>query len=227
MSVDIERLESLAKAATPGPWSHDGSYVCPARIEGGTTYVETWSSVADCYQPENTKFIAAANPAAVLELIDRNKRLKAGAADTWEIAQSRARIIDQLKAENAGLKTGYEAYERVNAELRAECEKLRNSSSCVDDLSALVRQLVQHLRKAAPDNDLAGKALDYLKRKGLQGSPLRSERDDAAELEAQKIYDSWTGHDGFVPWVKGGNSVKQDEARRLARAALSKEQSHD
>lgn len=33
--------------------------------------------------------------------------------------------VDQLKAENAGLKTGYEAYERVNAELKAEVEALR------------------------------------------------------------------------------------------------------
>ena len=32
---------------------------------------------------------------------------------------------DQFKAENAGLKTGYEAYERVNAELKAENEALR------------------------------------------------------------------------------------------------------
>ncbi|WP_147479753.1 hypothetical protein [Pseudomonas syringae group genomosp. 3] len=128
-----------------------------------------------------------------------------------------------LQAAVSGLKTGYEAYERVNAELRAECEKLRNSSSCVDDLSALVRQLVQHLRKAAPDNDLPEKAMDYLKRKGLQGSPLRNEDDNAAEREARKIYDSWAGHDGFVPWVKGDNSLKQDEARRLACAAKIKE----
>ena len=38
------------------------------------------------------------------------------------VAQQR----DQLKAENAGLKTGYEAYEQVNAGLRAEVEKLRD-----------------------------------------------------------------------------------------------------
>ncbi|RMS14519.1 hypothetical protein ALP72_02113 [Pseudomonas coronafaciens pv. coronafaciens] len=98
--------------------------------------------------------------------------------------------IRDLQSSVSGLKTGYEAYERVNAELRAECEALRNSSSCVDDLSALVRQLVQHLRKASPDNDLPGKALDYLKRKGLQGSPLRAEVEgvevelDTAEKEA-------------------------------------------
>lgn len=47
-------------------------------------------------------------------------------------------------------------------------------SLVVDDLSALVRQLAHRLSKAAPDSDLPTKALDYLKRKGLQGSPLRS-----------------------------------------------------
>ena len=39
---------------------------------------------------------------------------------------------DHLKAEVAGLKTGYEAYERVNAELKAELEALRKR---IDDMS--------------------------------------------------------------------------------------------
>lgn len=39
--------------------------------------------------------------------------------------QTETREMRDLKAELAGLKTGYEAYERVNAELRAECEALR------------------------------------------------------------------------------------------------------
>ncbi|MEX2901333.1 hypothetical protein AB3967_08385 [Pseudomonas rhodesiae] len=38
---------------------------------------------------------------------------------------------DQLRAEVAGLKTGYEAYERVNAELKAENEALRGVMSAV------------------------------------------------------------------------------------------------
>lgn len=36
---------------------------------------------------------------------------------------------DQLRAEAAGLRTGYEAYERVNAELKAECEALRKGAA--------------------------------------------------------------------------------------------------
>lgn len=42
-----------------------------------------------------------------------------------------------------------------------------------DELAALVRRLAHSLRKASPDNELADKALDYLKRNGLTGSILR------------------------------------------------------
>ena len=43
----------------------------------------------------------------------------------------------------------------------------------VDELAMLVHQLVQSLRKASPGNDLADRALDYLKRHGLTGTVLR------------------------------------------------------
>ncbi len=43
----------------------------------------------------------------------------------------------------------------------------------VDELAMLVRRLVQSLRKAAPGNNLADGALDYLKRHGLTGTVLR------------------------------------------------------
>lgn len=49
-----------------------------------------------------------------------------------------------------------------------------------DDLVALVQRLARALRKAAPDNELPEKALDYLRRKNLQGSPLRDT--DAARV---------------------------------------------
>ena len=36
------------------------------------------------------------------------------------------------------------------------------------------------------------------------------------ESLAQQIYQSWESQPGFVPWVDGGNSAKQDEARQIA-----------
>ena len=57
------------------------------------------------------------------------------------------------------------------------CERAQEDYAALervaDDLSALVQRLARALRKAAPDNDLPEKAMDYLRRKNLQGSPLR------------------------------------------------------
>jgi len=73
----------------------------------------------------------------IKELVDNAQAIQENADDGEEdpfvivLLASASRIrrqeanIDQLRAENAGLKTGYEAYERVNAELKAEVEALR------------------------------------------------------------------------------------------------------
>lgn len=63
----------------------------------------------------------------------------------------------------------------VPSDLRLLVSERDTAAGQVGDLSMLVRQLVQALRKAAPDHALPDKALGYLKRKGLQGSPLRGE----------------------------------------------------
>lgn len=52
-------------------------------------------------------------------------RLKAELDCPFRLARHSKRLVEQLRAEVAGLKTGYEAYERVNVELKAEAEKLR------------------------------------------------------------------------------------------------------
>lgn len=94
-------------------------------------------------------------------------------------------------------------------------EYQQNNSAEAEDLSMLVKQLVRQLRKANPCSDLPDKAMDYLQRKGLQGSPFR--RHDDLEIKAKAIYESWSSNPDYVPWVDGGNSLMQDEARKIAR----------
>ena len=57
------------------------------------------------------------------------------------------------------------------------CERAKKDYASLeivtDDLAALVRRLAQSLRKSAPSNDLPTKALDYLRRNGMEGRPLR------------------------------------------------------
>lgn len=147
MTVDIEKLEALAKAAPTGPWygpdelSHKGMvFDCDL---GSLLSYESIESERDVC----VAYVAAANPAAVLELIKdlkQNQRMLLSAvcqlgeintalgADMDSDCDELIGMIADLKSEISGLKTGYEAYERVNAELRAECEALRNNQSFSD-----------------------------------------------------------------------------------------------
>lgn len=40
------------------------------------------------------------------------------------------------------------------------------------------------------------------------------------EEVAKTIYNQWENCEGWVPWVEGGNSIKQDDARDLARKSI-------
>jgi hypothetical protein len=44
---------------------------------------------------------------------------------------------------------------------------------------------------------------------------------DVVEAVAKAIYEQWVAAPGYVAWVDGGNSINQDEARRIASEALA------
>ena len=66
--MNIEELKRLAEAATPGPWSsHPNGYYGVHSNTG--TICSTGEKIADAL------YIAAANPAAILELIQQRDEL--------------------------------------------------------------------------------------------------------------------------------------------------------
>ena len=136
--ADYSELKKLAEAAPEGPWfgpeyAPGTSYVFDVDL-GTLLHYESIESEQDAC----LRYVAAANPAAVLALIAEVERLRTAEGDAMtykagmeNVAQQR----DQLKAETAGLKTGYEAYEQVNAGLRAEVEALRKAlAECANSL---------------------------------------------------------------------------------------------
>lgn len=62
----------------------------------------------------------------------------------------------------------------------------------MDEMADWVRRLVRALRKAAPGNALAEKALDDLKRRGLLGDVLREEPDPlhVANEQGEEVKDA-------------------------------------
>lgn len=76
----------------------------------------------------------------------------------------------------------------------------------VDDLAALVARLVRALRKAAPSHDLPEQAMDYLRRKDLLGSPLRSEESGTAIDRAWDRFQSTVAQPAAQPPAQGEHS---------------------
>jgi len=75
------------------------------------------------------QFHEEVDPETILALIAENERLGVDLKSVVRLNNENADLFktknDQLRSEIAGLKTGYEAYERVNAELKAEVGALR------------------------------------------------------------------------------------------------------
>ena len=93
MKVDLDRLERLAVSATPGPWKATSQKLrpqLPLRImevvaAPGEPPIIPWKGFDACDMTKterlaNSRFIAAANPAVVLELARRLREAEKDAA---------------------------------------------------------------------------------------------------------------------------------------------------
>jgi len=84
-------------------------------------------------------------------------------------------VIDLLKERHTiqPIKTMEPVFDYFSYARAIEGEAIAESRQEADDLKMLIKRLARSLSKAAPDNDLSKKALDYLHRAGLNSSPLR------------------------------------------------------
>ena len=107
-----------------------GRYLCTCRDCGGEGSLHTgdWHSCSPMEPPE-----------PVMEKCGEcdGTGLIGEIQDLYQVITER----DQLRAEVAGLRTGYEAYERVNAELKAENEALRKDAERLQVSTAFVQKL--------------------------------------------------------------------------------------
>lgn len=73
LMIDIDRLERMALAATPGPWSaFGGSEVHTFDLEELIAECENYEG----QNPNNASFIAAVGPDVVLEIVALIRRLR-------------------------------------------------------------------------------------------------------------------------------------------------------
>ena len=118
--MKTEVLKRLAEAATPGPWEYQkDSKDFP--VNGYVTVRDCIYSVcvlpyegirADDRVTDNGQFIAAANPAAILELIQQRDELLAALKDARELVDDWGAYASNFMQEKHGLA---EDLERLDA----------------------------------------------------------------------------------------------------------------
>lgn len=144
--TDLDKLEQLAGAATPGPWEADihGNQCLGIHRPHNHPIDADHFDFDDCpangaivvtdggYYPPvaaDAAFIAAANPAAVLELIAEVRRLNT-------IIDLGRGTLDRMHAQE---QQSHQDWSTIRAELTETKERLREAEAIVRDLAACNR----------------------------------------------------------------------------------------
>lgn len=78
MTIDLDRLEAVAKAATPGPWNPSpGRALVVSRVDISEPVICNCLSEQFAQAPKDAAFIAAVSPDVVLELVAELRKAKA------------------------------------------------------------------------------------------------------------------------------------------------------
>lgn len=122
MTLDINELRRLAQAATPGPWKCEDAGFKWIISKPGDGYISRevckldGSTMSAFRQKENGPFIAAANPTAISELLNR---LEAAEKDV----ALKERVIDVLGSELNAVANERDALRTVLTDLLNDLEE--------------------------------------------------------------------------------------------------------
>lgn len=129
MTIDLDALERIAQAATPGPWDHqpygeqnqNGDYFGGDVFDGNGEYL--LSEVADV----DGAHIAAFDPPAALALITRVRELEAIVNDGGNQAAKYWTRLAEAEREMHARELHHFEEEKLRAEAEAERDRYRNA----------------------------------------------------------------------------------------------------
>lgn len=214
--INYQALRLAAENATPGEWCADDYHGVIADAGLNANYY-----IASCSGPDNRsnkRFIAAANPATVLALLDENESMcRDLIARNGEIEGLR-KLVAELEETKSKLNEQREYYEGVIAdgskriaELEKQCaEWERKALSNFEECAAMAERIEEMQTKSAPDSF------------GIIGENIRTQDNritsDPMFYVYQKreiVVDADYDHDRIV-WVdEDGNEANKRHSRRL------------
>lgn len=166
--LDLENLDRLAAAATPGPWEWDPEgfmgcgqvWTLGPGVEGGSIAGPT----GDCYPrsgyspKEDMQFIAAASPSVVAELVRRVREAEA------EVLHEKRRLADVESGWRGKLTAAEARVAKLERQLLIATESGNAEAGEHEALRAEVRRLTEERDILIRDNATAG-VLNYITEK--------------------------------------------------------------
>ncbi|EAP3036893.1 ead/Ea22-like family protein [Salmonella enterica] len=175
VTIDKQALREAAEKATPGPWEMEQENIWFTDEEGCTkhlAYVQQGDDVDDKQDHYNTAFIAAANPATMLALLDENLQLQREKDAIEAVALA---MRDDMRQAREQL----EAAEKRNAEQREYYEGV------IADGSKRIAELEKGHQEAAKQiNSWRRLAKQNIAERGKDISELEAARQRIAEQSA-------------------------------------------
>ncbi|MGV8422346.1 ead/Ea22-like family protein [Pseudomonas aeruginosa] len=205
--TDHAELRRLAKAATPGPWTLyvPEDYQGPDELPGyGVECAEGRAIVWGALEPEtgcqfdrDAEFIAAANPQAILALLDEIDGMKASGWRNHSVNYARAEKCPQT------LETAQAAWDRDQELIEEQRQQIARDSQTIN-------QLRQKLQSAEVDRDRL-KAENY----------AYKDRQKHCEWLVQGLKECASALPGtyYMDPPDGGNVSIPEQIRRMAKDA--------
>lgn len=218
--IDYQALRAKAEKATCGEWSleygegrFDGDdalihreaagYIPICRIEGA----HPESGFDEDFQMEqqaNAEFIAAANPATVLALLDERER-------NQQYIKRRDQENEDIALTVGNLRVELEGKDKLIAELRKQCaEWERKALSNFEECAAMAERIEEMQTKSAPDSfGIIGENIR------TQDNRITSDPMFCVYQKREIVVDADYDHDRIV-WVdEDGNEANKRQSRRL------------
>lgn len=219
-NIDKRALREVAERATPGRWEyHPGNTSIEYNVDsmdedqGSIVYVDS----GDFTQKQtdlNGVFIAAANPATVLALLDELEHYK-----------SREERVTKLVLDNS---TSWDVlYEKLEAAEKRIAEQREYYEGVIADGGKRIAELEKGHQEAAKQiNSWRRLAKQNIAERGKDISELEAARQRMAELEAREVtlpQRLQPGADGYDDWyvhsADDGEYLKADDVIEAIRAA--------
>lgn len=211
MTIDKQALREAAEKATPGPWEMEQENIWFTDEEGCTkhlAYVQQGDDVDDKQDHYNTAFIAAANPATMLALLDENIQLQ--------------REKDAIEAVALALRDDMrQAREQLKVAEKRIAEQREYYEGVISDGSKRIAELEKGHQEAAKQiNSWRSLAKQNIAERGKDISELEAARQRIAELERTEIREDGNQflvvrHPGKLPVIKHCVGELEDFLRQL------------